>query len=214
MITDHAEYLPFRSHSARMGGKGGEIMSAYIFCPKCSTQCAKGTESCPKCEADLSYPNLYDEYSEYFQSRSFREREGSCYDGIVETQVLDGNRFDWRLMLLSFGAGFLLSIMDTFDDSVFFRLLIGLGVVACVIGAFRAIHTAPRERAELIYNRYGRRLLIAQHMKWDRSTVSNKIHSRLFELGIRDPELFRLLRKLDNIEKVEKGMTEDRPSFF
>ena len=48
----------------------------------------------------------------------------------------------------------------------------------------------------------------------DRSTVSNKIHSRLFELGIRDPELFRLLRKLDNIEKVEKEMTEDRPSFF
>ena len=47
-----------------------------------------------------------------------------------------------------------------------------------------------------------------------RSTVSNKIHARLFELGIRDPELFRLLRKLDNIEKVEKGMTEDRPSFF
>ena len=26
--------------------------------------------------------------------------------------------------------------------------------------------------------------------------------------------LFRLLRKLDNIEKVEKEMTEDRPSFF
>lgn len=50
--------------------------------------------------------------------------------------------------------------------------------------------------------------------KGDRSTVSNKIHSRLFELGIRDPELFRLLRKLDNIEKVEKEMTEDRPSFF
>lgn len=44
--------------------------------------------------------------------------------------------------------------------------------------------------------------------------MSNKIHSRLFELGIRDPELFRLLRKLDNIEKVEKEMTEDRPSFF
>ena len=61
MITDHAEYLPFPPHSSRMGGKGGEIMSAYIFCPKCSTQCAKGTESCPKCEADLSYPNLYDE---------------------------------------------------------------------------------------------------------------------------------------------------------
>ena len=153
MIMDHAQNLPFPPHSARMGGKEGEIMSAYIFCPKCSTQCAKGTESCPKCEADLSYPNLYDEYSEYFQSRSFREREGSCYDGIVETQVLDGNR-------------------------------------------------------------YGRRLLIAQHMKWDRSMVSNKIHSRLFELGIRDPELFRLLRKLDNIEKVEKEMTEDRPSFF
>ena len=189
-------------------------MSEYIFCPKCSTQCATGTEFCPKCEADLSYPNLYDEYSEYFRSRSFREREGNYYERMVETQVLDSNRFDWKPTLLAFGAGFLISIMDTFADSVFFRLLIGVGVAACVIGAIWSIHAAPKERAELTYNRYGRRLLIAQHMKWDRSTVSTNLHSRLLELGVRDPEVYRLLRKLDNIERVEKEMTDDRPSFF
>lgn len=157
-----------------------------------------------------SYNDRYEKHRKFLTHPVQEDIAWGHLQNVINDHVKEANNSGFKLMALAFGSGLCFGVRYYFADSRLINFLLFICFIACTASMFYVLHTTPKRRGRVIYDRYVRDRRISLRMNQVRTELINEMSFQIQYLcSDADPKIQQILDELKEIDIIEDQLLHD-----